>query len=303
MSGQTHSINNSSIPSPLRAGEEEYYSYYPHAPNAKRLSQDLIGNTELDSHLPSPVGTQPSHTHQHPYAYSTPLCSRPQSKTTVSLSHGTHQTFHLPSDPPSDLSPTLAYSRETPSHVGHSTSQSHTLQSYPKLKTSVSTPNLAANAAPIRARSLTKKRPPTRSKGQERWLSAETWWDALLSPSPRFKVRQAPRPHTATGGNVHRSVSKPVEAGPSRTLGVTFPSHQPARPRAVSTTSNVRPAVPTLSRSRSAADLGRPPTSAQHSGFEPALGTLVDEPTLTPDVASSRNSELLSLEPPPSLEQ
>ena len=330
-SGQTevHLINSSAIPSPLLADDEEYYFSYctsltpihspsisprpdaTNVPPSERLlrQRDPIGNPDLDSQLSSPVDTRPSHTQiQHPYAYSTPLHSKPHSRVvgaTPSLRHATSQPFqHHPRHFSSDVNPMLVQGGAPSSQLGHQASKSHPHLSQPQLKTSISTPNLASGAMSVSARSVTKKRPSTGSKGKERWLSAETWWDALLSPSPRFKAKQAPRPHTATGRIVHDPVSTPAEGKPNKILGVTFPSVPTARPRAVSVAPSVRPISPTLTRSRSATDLGQPSTSAiPRSGFEPALATLVDEPTPPPDHVPDSNTELSSPELPISLEQ
>lgn len=334
-SGQTqvHLINPSSIPSPLQTDDDEYYYSYcasstpipshsasprPDQTNtspSKRLSsrqQDLVGNPDLDSLHPSPVDSHPSHTHRHhPYGYSTPLGLNAHFKTIGTappLRHATSQTFQLhPEGSRSDINTGLAHGRIPPSQLGHGTSKSQPDLLQSQLKTSMSTPNLTSGVVQVRPRSVINKKLP-RSKGQERWLSAETWWDALFSPSPRFKVRQAPRPHMATGRNIHDPVTKPVEGEPNNNLGVTFPSVPAPRPRAVSVTPvtpNVRPVHPTLTRSRSAVDLlDQPSTSATaRAGFEPALETLVDEPTPTPDQVPGSDAELPLPEPPLSLEQ
>lgn len=333
-SGQTqvHLINSSSVPSPLQTDDEEYYYSYcasstpipshsasprPDQTNispSKQLSsrqQDLVGIPDLHSQHSSPVDFHPSRAHIHPYAYSTPLGSNAYFKTidtAPALRHATSQPFQLhPEGSRSDINTGLAHGRIPPPQLGHGTSQSQPCLRQPQLKTSMSTPNLASGAAPVRPRSVIKKKLP-KSKGQERWLSAETWWDALLSPSPRFKVKQTSRSHTATGRNVHEPVIKLAEGEPNRNLGVTFPSVPAPRPRAVSITpviSNVGLVHPTLTRSRSAVDLhDQPSTSAtSRAGFEPALETLVDEPTPTPDQVPVSDAELPLPEPPLSLEQ
>ncbi|KAG9309962.1 hypothetical protein JVU11DRAFT_9995 [Chiua virens] len=322
---EAHLVNPSSIPSPLLADEEEYYySYYasltptfpphpasPHPDSTnvsltRRLSarqQDIAGNTDLDSSHSSPVASRSPHTQmQHPYVYSSPLYSKSYSKiivTAPTLRHATSQ----PLQPRSPTSHTDIGSGIRAPHLGHELSSSKQ-----PLKTSMSTPNLASGAASVRPRSFIRKRPPTRPKGQERWLSAETWWDALFSPSPRFKVKQAPRPHTASG-RIVRDVRTPVGVESSRTLGSTTVSSLPtARPRAVSISSvasNVRPTPPGLTRSRSAADLiGQPSTSAiPRAVFEPALETLVDVPTPPPDQAPGSDAEAPTSDPFLSLDQ
>ncbi|KAG6377339.1 hypothetical protein JVT61DRAFT_15130 [Boletus reticuloceps] len=307
-SGQTqvHLVNAASIPSPLRADEEEYYySYYPPShpatPNpgsvdrspSKQLSwrqQDLIGHPGIDSQLSSPVDSHPAHTQiRHPYAYSTPLYSKPPP-----LRHVASQPLHhYPQDSRSGVRAGLAYAS---SHHGHDASKSHSHFLQPEIKTSMSTPNLTTGTSHVRHRSLLRKR-PTRSKGQERWLSAESWWDALFSPSPRFKIKQAPRLNPPTEHLVHHSVSPPPPAEPNRNLAVTFPSIQATRPRALSATSptsSSKPVPPSLTRSRSALELiGQPSTSViPHPGFLPALETLAHTPTPPPDLAPPSDPEL-----------
>lgn len=329
---QVHLINPSSIPSPLQTDDEEYYySHYTslspipshcaspcpdstNVPSSKRLSsrqQDLIGNPDLHSQHSSSVDPHPSHPYiHHSYGYPTPLSSNAYSKaidTVPRLRHATSQPFQHPQDFCSDINAGLAHGRKPPSRLGHETSRSQPDLLQRQLKTSMSTPNLASGAAPVQPRSLMKKKLP-RSKGKERWLSAETWWDALLSPSPRFKVKQTPRPHTAIGRNIHDSVTKPVQGEPNKNLGVTFPSVPAPRPRAVSVTSvtpNVRPIHPTLTRSRSAVALfDQPSTSAApRASFQPALETLVDEPTPTADQVPGGDPEIPLPEPPLSLAQ
>lgn len=301
---QVHVANPASIPSALEADDEEYYYSYsvpltptvPFAANrspSKQLpfrQQDLIGNPDLDSQPSSPVD---SHTRiRHPYAYSTPLHPR--------LRHATSQPFH-PQGSSSGPDAGPAHNTVPSSHLGHGTS-SHPAE----LKASMSTPNLASGPPPVRPRSILRKKLSMRSKAQERWLSAETWWDALFSPSPRFKVKRAPRP-TPVPDRIVSPVNEPPQAGPSRNLGVTFPSIPVARPRAMSATAANPTSNPTpsLTRSRSAVDLsGRPSASATHcAAFEPALETLVDQPTPPPDRGPSSDSEFPLPDPPLSLEQ
>ncbi|KDQ52156.1 hypothetical protein JAAARDRAFT_40502 [Jaapia argillacea MUCL 33604] len=67
------------------------------------------------------------------------------------------------------------------------------------LQASISTPNLRSVARgenqqqlqqPQQQSRSTPRRAPSPLKGKERWLSAETWCDALLFPRPRFKIKQ-----------------------------------------------------------------------------------------------------------------
>ncbi|CCM02129.1 uncharacterized protein FIBRA_04206 [Fibroporia radiculosa] len=68
------------------------------------------------------------------------------------------------------------------------------------LKTSASTPNL-------RNASTTPAHPPLAlPKGKQRWLSPETWCDALILPRPRFTIRV----DAYTGGSSGRIVSPPA---------------------------------------------------------------------------------------------
>ncbi|KAF8137623.1 hypothetical protein EV363DRAFT_672743 [Boletus edulis] len=141
-SGQTqvHLVNAASIPSPLRADEEEYYySYYPPShpatPNpgsvdrspSKQLTwrqQDLIGHPGIDSQLSSPVDAHPAHTQiRHPYAYSTPLYSKPRLSMHPRLYAmlPLSRLQHHPQDSRSGVRVGLAYAS---SHHGHDASKS-----------------------------------------------------------------------------------------------------------------------------------------------------------------------------------
>ena len=287
---QVQLINSASVPSPLRTEEEDYYySYYASSPSphpdttSKHRQQDLIGNPDLDSQLSSPAD---SHI-RHPFSYSPHSKQRSDTTDTAPpLRHATSQPLHHHPHASAVNAGRIPTSHGAPH-----------LQS--ELKTSVSTPNLAAS---VRPRSLIRKK-PTRSKTQDRWLSAETWWDALFSPSPRFKVKQAPRPDPTI---VNDHVSKPVQREPNSNLGVTFPSVPAVRPRAVSATSatsNTKPTFPALPRSRSAMDLFGQPSTSQRAGFEPALETLVDEPTPPPEQVPGSDAEFPLPDPPLSLAQ
>ena len=140
------------------------------APTQTFLSRNL--NT-ASQHRDSPLSTHP-----YAYAYSSPHSEAPRRAPIVSppLAHshsldkgkGVDRSYHYPQPPSYD---TLNVD-EIPPHLRPTSRIS-------LLKT-ISAPNL---------RNLSRSVPtskPSSSRGKSRWLSPETWCDALLFPRPRF---------------------------------------------------------------------------------------------------------------------
>ncbi|KII87908.1 hypothetical protein PLICRDRAFT_176665 [Plicaturopsis crispa FD-325 SS-3] len=160
-------------------------------PVPARSASDVRRENSSRSEMESPVTTTRSPAHpssqprsqgQHPYAYPfpssspTPKVDSPPitaAKTTVLPSVTLTQPEILPSYPSQSADPFAATVNMPPS--------SHAL------RTSTSTPNFRAPPPPARAPT-----PP------HRWLSAETWCDALLFPRPRFRVRLGSQSRTST---------------------------------------------------------------------------------------------------------
>lgn len=175
-------------------------------PQTTQLSQSTKGKQRLDvdqDYATVTGGGGPSsdqsHSsfsyHNHPYAVSYP-----------STAHREHSRIVQPPPPPSKKPmirlavPFLSPSKSNlPSHLRNSSSR--------LLKASVSTPNLrtAVNASGTQAASAGVTAGRGMGLGQRsgtgsgysspsasaKWLSAETWCDALIFPRPRFKMRGA----------------------------------------------------------------------------------------------------------------
>ncbi|KIK93989.1 hypothetical protein PAXRUDRAFT_26108 [Paxillus rubicundulus Ve08.2h10] len=312
-----------SIPPELRNHEEDYYySYYstltPTSPlsrsatpridstntPSKQLCSQHQDHFDPNSQHSSPVDN--SHTRlQHPYAYPSPLQEQEPLETNFAqpLQHtDSLQPQHRLQSSRTDVNPTLTanimLTSGASSQLEWETSEAQ-LRPQPQLRTSTSAPNLAFTAKSS-LQPPSKKNAVPATKRKERWLAVETWCDALIFPRPRFKIKQAPGQYS---GASQRIASTPVQGESNRIVRVG----SPGRPRSVSATLNTGRARPTLTKSRSAADLGKPFTSGlSRSGFEPALETLIDEPTPRESVVDQVpfvEAELSLLDPPPSLTQ
>lgn len=172
-----------------------------HSASTGQLSQEASSSAAVAVRRGSPVSVhlpqeQTLYVRRHPYAFpfSAPATSVPR----VSSPPAAQQVRKQPPnfsvtvlDPPRRKSPmpqTPAYLKSAPS-------------SGRGLKASISTPNLRqpAPAPPPRSAPV----PLTLPKGKQRWLSPETWCDALILPRPRFAIRVDP------GGGSGRIVSPP----------------------------------------------------------------------------------------------
>lgn len=101
-----------------------------------------------------------------------------------------------------------------------------------KLKNSVSTPELRLSQVILDAtskssRQVLQKQPRSLPRGKDRWLSAETWCDALLFPRPRLKIKHdgfSASEHLSedsfvADGSLFRTGSNRVVSPPSSPLG------------------------------------------------------------------------------------
>jgi serine/arginine repetitive matrix protein 2 len=129
---------------------------------------------------PSTSSISPTSPTQHPYAYVFPTGQPEGPQTAPILPSNTRSNGAAYNDPPR-LTFTAA---SQPSNAG--SAQLSLRRPFAKsLKSSVSTPDLRL------ASGSNKKLPPEPfPKGKDRWLSAETWCDALLFPRPRLKIKQ-----------------------------------------------------------------------------------------------------------------
>jgi hypothetical protein len=178
------------------------------------------------------------------------------------------------------------------------------------LKPSVSTPNLyAASHDKQPSQQSTKSTSPV--AGVERWLSPETWCDALFFPRPRLKVK---RGHGSHGGSNGRIISPPITPIAEGATPRLSPALLGGRPQA----SLVIPGAPrkhrTLLKSRSAVDVlsgpslsSRPrtaptPQRRPDPGLDPIEGINLKESESVPS-ASTAQQELRPPSPVPSLTQ
>ncbi|KAF9457596.1 hypothetical protein BDZ94DRAFT_1272786 [Collybia nuda] len=243
--------------------DEDYYnSYY----------STLISPGESSSkpaqllQPPTPSTASISSTSQHPYAYVFPT-SQADGPQTAPMSSSNAQSHHEP--------PRLTFTAAPKSH-NLDNSQLYLRRPLAKsLKNSVSTPDLRL------ASGSNKKLPPKPSlfpKGKERWLSAETWCDALLFPRPRLKVKQEGASGYVGSGRIVSPPGSPIQQSFSDSV-----AHQE-----IGMVSRV------LAHSRSLVDLAKaaeaPPDKPVLGGRPPVI--------LTTQTGSHRNGIPATLRPP-----
>ncbi|KAJ7094588.1 hypothetical protein B0H15DRAFT_904537 [Mycena belliarum] len=157
--------------------EDVYHSYYNYTPAA-----DQFGPTpSIHRATPPP----------HPYAYTFPRGDIPEPPQTAPLVTSPKLKF---TQPPHRLALPQQEVTAVPPHVR-------------TLKTYVSTPDLRdASTSTNRLR----KPPP---KGKDRWLSAETWCDAVMFPRPRLKVEDAQLIMRGASGRIVSPPGSPIVGG------------------------------------------------------------------------------------------
>lgn len=160
--------------------DEDYYnSYYSTLVQTPKQStppfQSSVSSSSQQFSSHHPPGPNPPSSFQHPYATAHPQTQVGDTELPSSSKRGL--TFTQPIRKPA--------SADTPHfHLPRPMAQMQ------QLKNSISTPDLR-----IASRASSKPPLPIRigtsyPKGKDRWLSAETWCDALLFPRPRLKVKQ-----------------------------------------------------------------------------------------------------------------
>jgi hypothetical protein len=205
--------------------DEEYYnSYYstllnPRTPNNKLDAE----RARVSPSTPTSAGSSISHgggvsrqnststSSGHPYAYAFPQKLTPiPSANDVPNSAPLVPTPYIPNNAPKLTFTTTQVHGPSSADPGRTAfSPRLGVSNSGKLKSSISTPNLRDTsmvashddtAAMNNNNSSNTQAVPTFvfPKGKDRWLSAETWCDALLFPRPRLKLKQQP----------------PVEGGP-----------------------------------------------------------------------------------------
>ncbi|KAJ3813200.1 hypothetical protein F5876DRAFT_74133 [Lentinula aff. lateritia] len=224
-------------------GDEEYYnSYYSSLINQPQNNHQTARqppDTSFQHTLQQPSSPQsPPHsgpssaTHPYAYAYSTstPSAAETPRSAPPPKTHFERTPIHyLYPEKSRVVSPAqILKSKSIPQTKPHL--PGHTLS----LKNSISSPDLRSNN---RSKSLIPR-------GKDRWLSAETWCDALLFPRPRFRLKQDKDASASNHAGSGRIVSPPG----SPVLG-HFSNANAAKP---SITSRV------LAHSRSMVDLSKP---------------------------------------------
>ncbi|KAJ7490390.1 hypothetical protein B0H11DRAFT_2278109 [Mycena galericulata] len=173
---------------------DPYHSYYNYTPAANQFGQLTIPQNAT----PPP----------HPYAYNFPQRDIPEPPQTAPLIMSPKLKFTAPQ-------PRLAPPQEEPSAVMAPLARS--------LKTYASTPNLRDES---RSPNRLRKPLPATPKGKDRWLSAETWCDAIMFPRPRLKVEDAQLLLRGASGRIVSPPGSPVFGGfdapqnPDRPAGV-----------------------------------------------------------------------------------
>ncbi|KAI0941838.1 hypothetical protein AcV7_002412 [Taiwanofungus camphoratus] len=193
---------NMASSSPTHPGRTSVESVYPDSP----------------SHPQPHIEPEPSPApRRHPYAY--PFLSMPSSTAVAPPPHVSSPSGSTSHPPPphrkrmSKLTlPLFDPSARKPSPPAvPSYLKATPPRSRLSIKASISTPNLRQPSTLPQPRSA----PPPQSlpKGKQRWLSAETWCDALILPRPRFAIRMADpgpsRTDVGSGGGSGRIVSPP----------------------------------------------------------------------------------------------
>jgi serine/arginine repetitive matrix protein 2 len=187
-----------------------YTVFTPVSPSLENL-QTPTSSSNIHSSQQTSQQTHNTSMTSHPYASAAPLPSTP-----TFAQKGKARAIDPPDQnyPPQAHSVRLALPSKTspvPPYLQPSaaTSKASILGSLSRLKTSLSTPNLRSpSRSHLPSSPELGQMRDARQKGRDRWLSAETWCDALLFPRPRFKVRQGSNSPSPRRGNM---VSPPPE--------------------------------------------------------------------------------------------
>ena len=195
-----HETTRHSLASILTLGTRRGLSVR-HSASAGQLSRKTSGSTD-HQHAPPQTENAPF-PRRHPYAF--PFSTAATTSTPPRL-----RTPPPASSPLSPVRCSPSKRRATPQP-----SRTHPppafLQPTPRtrlgIRASISTPNLRhpPSHSQLRAGAGSAAPPPTSvPKGKQRWLSPETWCDALILPRPRFAIRVDPG-----GASSGRIVSPP----------------------------------------------------------------------------------------------
>lgn len=259
--------------------DDDYYnSYYysatiPSTPTAPTTRPSIITHSPSNAQLrtgkksssPSPSPISPSH---HPYAYAFPTSRNLDGPQTAPLPHTSsipHANSHASgsrfkhTEPPPKVTLTGPSNPSMRKPASADVAQSRfviprpapAIRGLKQLKNSISTPDLRFQSSSTNSPTSRGKRLPPTIKGKDRWLSAETWCDALLFPRPRLKIKHEGAEQGYTGsGRIVSPPSSPVQRGIAEKETENGQAEQVVPSRV-------------LAHSRSLVDLGGPKSSRQ----------------------------------------
>lgn len=175
--------------------DEDYYnSYYSTLLSPGRPSPNPAQHLQP----PPPIKASISSISQHPYAYVFPT-SEPK---------GPHSApIRSPNTQPHNEHPRLMFTEAPQPQNGDVAQLNHRRPFTKSLKNSVSTPNFKIATGFERQR---PSKPSLFPKAKDRWLSAETWCDALMFPRPRLKVKQDGAPGYKGSGRIVSPPGSPI---------------------------------------------------------------------------------------------
>lgn len=261
------------------------------SPSKQRSAQhlNLHGKPDQDS-LPSFPTTNynsPTICMAHPYANTSssvsvsafrPGTSQQSRQGHQQLDSGSQHT-HFSQDNPTRRNRALTYAIDPRSDGAAASVKNARLLTSP-LKLSVSTPNLFATSHDKQpSQQSTQSTPPV--AGVERWLSPETWCDALFFPRPRLKVKRA---HGSHGGSSGRILSPSITSVAEGATPHLSPAMLGGRPQVSLITTDAPRKHHVLLKSRSAIDVlsgpsisGRPRTAPMKRHLDPDPDLIEDK--------------------------
>lgn len=275
-------------------------TYQPRSPTASSDSRSS-SNSQQNS-------TSTTSGYRHPYAQAFPTLTIPPVPQSVPPSTSPQQSTFNNGNPPRLTFTTAGPSRAGPSTYAPGGSGSK------GLKNSTSTPNLRSPVASLLSRpasdengaanATTATATPKFSfpKGKERWLSAETWCDALLFPRPRLRIKQ----------EIIQALEQQKQAGATVSTGrIVSPPVTPTDQRDFESQQQREPGIASrvLAHSRSLVDLSlnkgkKKENAPQRSILRPPQISTVAGKTLRPPRPKSFALDDLALPSPvPSLAQ
>ncbi|KAI8974784.1 hypothetical protein BD414DRAFT_423838 [Trametes punicea] len=191
-SQETPLHHRASLASILSFGNKKAHKLQP-SPSAGDLKKEAAPPSSQGSALAS--SNHPTFPRRHPYAYATPVPSAPPPPVSSPVVRAAPQKTFAASkfsvrllDPHNEKPTAPAYLLPAPR------------PSRLSIKASMSTPNLRQAAG------TTSVLP----KGKQRWLSAETWCDAMILPRPRFALRVVDDEGVLTSGRIVSPPESPL---------------------------------------------------------------------------------------------